>query len=293
MKEKNKYYIDNLINTINNRNLLPRFAFFIWGLLLYAASFSVFFEQFNIVTGGSAGLSIIIGQFINIDNSLFVFMFSFVLLIIGYFLLGKLNAIRTVFGVILFPIFMKFTSLFPNVFNFHISSMFLTVFFGGVIMGIGNGLIMRSGFSVGGFQTLYQILYKYMGIAYGKSTFILNSILVIVSGFIFGYGNSLYALIGLFVSSKLTDRVLLETSISKTFYIVTDKHKEINQYIVDNLHHSATVMDAKGGFSNDNKKMILCCVPSREYYMAKQIINDIDPNSFMLITDTYEIRGGM
>ena len=91
----------------------------------------------------------------------------------------------------------------------------------------------------------------------------------------------------------MTDRVMLETSASKTFYIVTDKYKEINQYITDTLGHSVTIMDGKGGYSNDNKKVLMCAVPTREYFMTKQVIKGIDANSFFLITDTYEIRGGM
>lgn len=293
MKIKDNINIEELIKEIYNRNLTEKCALFIWGLLLYAISFTVFFAQYNIVTGGSTGLSILVREFIDIENSTFVFIFSTITLIIGDILLGKLNTIKTIFGVILLPIFMEFTNVFPQVFNFNISSLFLTVFFGGLIMGLGNGIILKSGFSAGGFQTIYQILYKYFGISIGKSTLCINGILIVISGFFFGFTNVLYALIGLYVSSIVTDKVMLETSTSKTFYIVTDKYKEINQYVTQNLGHSVTIMDGKGGYSNDNKKVLLCAVPTREYYMAKQIIKDIDENSFFLITDTYEIRGGM
>ena len=293
MLKENNINIEELINEISNRNLIERFALFVWGLLLYAASFTVFFARYNIVNGGSTGLSLLVKEFIDIDSSTFVFIFSAITLIIGYFLLGKKATIKTVFGVILLPVFMKFTEIFPIIFNFNISSLFLTIFFGGIIMGLGNGIIMKSGFSTGGFQTIYQILYKYFGMSIGKSTLVVNGVLVLIGGVFFGIGNALYALVGLYISSIVTDRVMLETSASKTFYIVTDKYKEINQYITDTLGHSATIMQGKGGYSNDRKKVLMCAVPNREYFMTKQVIEAIDEDLFFLVTDTYEIRGGM
>ena len=290
---ENSINIEEILKKIRSKNLAERCALFIWGLLLYAASFTVFFSQYNIVTGGSTGLSLLVKEFINIDSSIFVLIFSAIILLIGLILLGKENTIKTIFGVILFPIFMEFTSIFPDIFNFQIPSLFLTIFFGGIIMGLGNGLILKSGYSTGGFQTIYQILYKYLGLSIGKSTMWINGILIVISGFFFGLTNVLYALIGLYVSSIITDRVMLDISASKTFYIVTDKYKEINQYISETLGHSVTIMNGRGGYSNESKKVLLCALPTREYFTTKQIIKDIDKNAFFLITDTYEIKGGM
>ena len=291
--EKRDYSIGELITELNTRNKAERCAIFIWGVLIYAISFSIFFSPRNIVTGGSTGLSLIIYDIFEIDTSITVFIFSLVLLVIGYFALGKYNTIKTIFGVILLPIFMEFSAIFKELFGLGDTSLFLTVFFGGMMMGLGNGLIIRSGFSCGGFQTFYQILYKYFGISIGKSTLWINGVLIFISGFFFGFSTALYAVIGLYVSSVVADKVMLESSITKTFYIVTEKEKEISQYIVENLEYGATVMNAKGGYSNDNKKIIMCAVPTRQYYQTKEVIQEIDKNVFFLIVDTYEIYGGM
>ena len=160
-------------------------------------------------------------------------------------------------------------------------------------MGLGNGIIIRSGYSVGGFQTIYQILYKYFGISIGKSTLVINGILVIMGGYIFGITKVLYAVIGLYVASVVTDKVMLETSITKTFFIITDKSKEINQYIIENLGRSATIMKARGGYSNDSKRILMCAMPTRDYYRAEEIMKTIDKDAFILILDTYEIYGGV
>lgn len=291
--EKNEIIINELINRLNSKNRAERCAIFIWGVLIYSIAFSIFFSPCNIVTGGTTGLSLLLRDVFGIDTSVCVFVSSFVLLIIGYFLLGQSYAIKTFFGVILLPIFMNFSGIFQTFFDMTDLSLFLTVFFGGIMMGLGNGMILRSGYSIGGFQTLYQILYKYFGISIGKSTLWINGILIFISGFFFGFSKSLYAVIGLYISSWVTDKVMLETSITKTFYIVTEKEKEISQYIVDNLGYGVTVMNARGGYSNDQKKILMCAIPTRQYYQMKEVIQNIDKDVFYLITDTYEIYGGM
>ena len=102
----------------------------------------------------------------------------------------------------------------------------------------------------------------------------------------------LYAIIGLYISSCVTDKVLLGTSECKTFYIVTNKEKEVNQFIINNLGHSATMLDARGGYSNKKKKVLMCAIPTRQYYLMKEVVKEIDKNAFFVATDTYEIRGG-
>ncbi len=293
MMRRSDIDFNELLIKIDNENRMERLAIFIWGVLMYAISFTLFFSENDIVTGGSAGLANIANELFGINMSLFIFIFSLSLLIIGYIMLGKDMMIKTIFGVILFPVFMQFSSVFPSIINLKDCSMFLIVFFGGIFMGLGNGIIIRSGYSVGGFQTIYQILYKYFGISIGKSTLVINGILVIMGGYIFGITKVLYAVIGLYVASVVTDKVMLETSITKTFFIITDKSKEINQYIIENLGRSATIMKARGGYSNDSKRILMCAMPTRDYYRAEEIMKTIDKDAFILILDTYEIYGGV
>lgn len=284
--------ISELVERLNNSDKLERCAIFIWGVLIYAIAFSIFFSPRNIVTGGSTGLSIILEDFLMISPSVTVFLVSFIFLVIGYFLLGRRYALKTFFGVVMLPIFMEFSSIFQIYFNVSDSSLFLVSFFGGILMGLGNGMIVKSGYSVGGFQTVYQILYKYFGISIGKSTLCINGILIFVSGILYGFSNSLYAIIGLYVSSVITDKVMLESSVNKTFYIVTEKEKEISQYIKENLGYGITVVNARGGYSNDKKKVLICALPTRQYYRLREFINAIDDESFFLVTDTYEVYNG-
>lgn len=290
---KSDNYINELVYQLKTKNRLFRTAIFVWGVLIYAISFSMFFSPNNIVSGGTTGLSLIIKELIGLETSAFVLIFSLGTLAISYMFLGKYDTMKALLGSMLLPIFMEFSSIYQGLIGLENTSLFLIVFIGGLLMGLGNGLIIRSGFSVGGFQIIYQILYNRFGISIGKSTLWINGVLVAFGGIFFGFSTALYAIIGLYVSSVITDRVMLETSAIKTFFIITEKDKEIRQYIIDNLGYSTTQVDAKGGFSNQNKKVLMCAIPTRQYFDVKNTIQKIDEDVFFLITDTYEIYGGM
>ena len=289
---KGDVIVSEIIEQLNTKDRAERCAIFIWGVLIYAIAFSIFFSPVNIVTGGTTGLSLILLDTLSIPTSITVFGASFLLLIVGYFALGKKYAIKTFFGVVMLPVFMEFSDVFQKFFDVSELSLLLTVFFGGIMMGLGNGMIVKSGYSVGGFQTIYQILYKYFGISIGKSSLFINGILIFVSAFFFGFSSALYAVIGLYISSVVTDRVMLETSAMKTFYIVTEKEKDISQYIKEDMGYGTTVINARGGYTNDKKKMLMCAVPTRQYYQLKEVILGIDSDAFFLVTDTYEIYSG-
>lgn len=281
-----------LIESIKKESFYERIALFIWGTLIYCMVFTLFYEPNSVVTGGSAGIGQIINEITPINISCFILIFSAITQVLSFITLGLKKSLKTLLGVILVPIFMEFSSVFLNYVDFTNGSLFLTVVIGAVLMGFSNGIILKSGFSLGGFQTIYQIIYKYLRISIGKSSLMINGIIIFISGFLVGFDKVLYAIIGLYVSSIVTDKILLGTSECKTFYIITNKEKEVNQFITNNLGHSATIMDAKGGYSNDKKKLLMCAVPTRQYYLMKEVVKEIDKNSFFVATDTYEIRGG-
>ena len=281
-----------ILEHIKKENFTQRICLFITGTLLYALSFTIFFEPFNIVTGGTTGLAQIINSIKPINISLFVLVASFIIQVLGFLLLGFKETLKTLLGVIILPIFLEFATVFTSYIDFSNTSLFLTVTCGSIIMGFASGIILKSGFSLGGFQTIYQIIYKYLRISVGKSSLILNGTLIFISGFFFGFSNVLYAIAGLYIGSYITDKEILGTSVCKTFYIVTTKEKEVNEFIISNLGHSATIIDAKGGYTGDKKKVLMCAIPTRQYFLMKEIVKEIDENSFFLATDTYEINGG-
>lgn len=284
--------LSTIINEINKKNYPQRFCFMLFGMFLAAISFNLFFEPYNIVTGGTSGLSLIARELFGIDPALFILLASIILVIISFIFLGVSTTLKTIVGILMFPLFVKATSHLSDLINIETNSLFLISIFGGVIGGFSSGIILKNGFSAGGTQIINQIMVKYLKISMGNASLILNTIIIIGASFVFGIPKSLCAIISLYISSIVTDRVILGISDKKVFYIITQKNDEIKEYIIKNLSHSISEIDAKGGFTNQFKKVLMCIIPTREYFMLKDVVMTIDKDAFFLIIDTYEVVGG-
>ena len=289
---RKKLDINKLIKEINHKDCTKRFLIMLCGLLISSFAFNLFFVPNNIVVGGISGLSLIIKEYFHIKPSLFISIASVFLIIISFIFLGKEKTLNTLVVVIIYPIFIEATSKITVHINLDTSSLLLTIIFGGALDGLASGLILKEGFSAGGTQIITQIMYKYLHMSLGKSSLIVNSLIITTAIFTFGITKSMYAVIALYISSTITDRVILGISNNKSFYIITDKEEEVCEFIIQNLHHSVTIINAKGGYSNKNKKLLLCVIPTKEYFLVKEVVLEIDKNAFFLITDSYEAVGG-
>lgn len=287
-----KFNTRELIDKINNQNITLKYTSFIIGLFLIALAFNLFYSPHNIVTGGSSGVSIIFRELINNDPTITISVISIITLIISFLFLEWRTTKRTLIGSILFPIFVEGTAVIANYIDLGNTSVLLLMIYGGVLTGIGNGLILKTGFTNGGLIVIAQIMHKYLKISLGKANLIINSTIVILGSFIFGIPNLLYAIITNIITSYFTDRILLGISDSKTFYIVTQNEEAIKEFIINNLHHSAVIINSQGGYQNKRQKTIMSVIPTKEYFIVKEVIKELDPNAFFLITDAYEVEGG-
>ena len=289
---RKKLNINKLIKEINSKDYTKRFLIMLCGLFISSFAFNLFFAPNNIVVGGISGLSLIIKEYFHIKPSLFISIASVFLIIISFIFIGKEKTLNTLIVVIIYPIFIEATSKITNHIDLETSSLLLTIIFGGALDGLASGLILKEGFSAGGTQIITQIMYKYLHMSLGKSSLIVNSLIITTAIFTFGITKSMYAVIALYISSTITDRVILGVSNNKSFYIITDKEEEVCEFIIQKLHHSVTIINAKGGYSNKNKKLLLCIIPTKEYFLVKEVVLEIDKNAFFLITDSYETVGG-
>lgn len=290
---KETFEIDELLKDFKRKDAPQRYCIFIFGVFLSALTFNLFYANYNVVTGGSAGLSIIFNHLYGIDESKFILYVSLALLVLSFFLLGFKKTLKTTIGTLLYPLFVKITSYLLVYIDIESSSFLLLMIYGGILSGFSTGLIMKTGFTTGGFNILYQIIHKYFKISIGNSSLIVNSFVLVFGSIVFGIPRAIYAVISLIISTFITDRVLLGISKNKTFYIITDKEKELKEYILEKLNHGVTVINAKGGYSKDNKKILLCVIPTKEYFSLKQTVLKIDKNAFFLITDSYEASGAI
>ena len=275
-----------------NRWLIKRGIYLILGLFIFSFGFSFFLSPNNLVFGGVSGLSITIREVFGIDTSLFVLIVNLLLLLLSFLILGKEKTLCTILGATLLPFFMKITDLISEQIDVGNIELLVSAIFGGVLTGIGLGLVYKGGFTTGGTDIVNQIVNKFFKIGTGKSMLLVDFTVVLSGAFFFGVNKFLYALISLYLMTTMADRVILGIGQAKAFYIVTDKTREVKEFIIKKLGHGVTILEAIGGYSKEDQKVLFCVVPTREYYILKEGINKIDDESFVVVCDAYEVYGG-
>ena len=289
---KRKHRLDeNIIKEIYKKGRLKRWAEFLLGVLIVAIAYNLFLLPAKVVYG-VGGLGIIFNSLFKIDPSLVILVSSVILLFLSLILLGKEETKKTVIGSLLYPVFVKLTSSVGQIVDLSNTDPLLIVLFGAVISGFGLGLIFKAGFTTGGTDILNQIVAKYFKMSMGNSMFFTDGIIILSSVFVFGWTKIMYSIISLYIISIMTDKVILGISNSKAFYIITNHEEEVKKFVLKHLSHGVTILDAKGGFTGQNQKVIMCIIPTKEYFIAKEGIHEIDSNAFFVVTDAYEVSGG-
>ena len=289
---------DNIVKELTKKNRLKRYTFLIIGCFFLAFAFNVFFRPNNLVTGGISGISIIVNKVFGISNSLFITISYILLLLLSYILLGRQTTKYSLIGSILYPLFVYLTKDMAQLIHFDVDNLLLVAIFGAIINGLGSGLTFKYGFSTGGSDIIGQIISKYFKISMGNALRILNIIIVVSSGFFIGekggvyaWENVMYAAIAIYIITYLTDKVLLGISDSKAFYIITEHETSIKKFLMEELGRGVTVLEARGGYTGDRKKVLMCVIPTKGYFLAKKGIMEIDKEAIILINDVYQAEG--
>lgn len=289
---------NDILKKLNNKDRFKRYSFLIIGCFLIAISFNLFFAPNNLVTGGVSGIAIVIENVFGISSSLFITISYILLLIISYFVLGIDETKHSLIGSILYPLFVFLTQNIASYIQFNVDNLLLISIFGALIYGVGSGLTFKYGFSTGGSDIICQIMSKYLKITIGDSMKIVNFIIILGSGFflssngsIYAWENVMYAIITIYIISLLNDKVLLGISSSKSFYIITDHETSIKNFLINELGKGVTVLEGRGGYTGDRKKVLMCVIPTKEYFLAKEGILEIDKDAILLINDVYQSSG--
>ena len=290
--------IDSILKIIDKKGRVKKYFFLIIGSFLLALAFNVFFKPISIVIGGVSGISIIIEKLFGISTTTFITISYIVLLIISFFVLGKETTKHSLIGSILYPVFVYLTQDMGSYIHFNVDNMLLIVLFGAVIDGIGSGLTFKYGFSTGGSDIICQIMSKYLKISIGDAIRILNSIIIVGAGFfitkgteVYAWENVMYAIIVIYIVSILNDRILLGLSESKSFYVITENEDAIKDFLINKLKRGVTILEGRGGYTGDKKHVIMCVIPTQEYFLAKEGILALDKDAIVLINDVYQSEG--
>ena len=289
--KKKKVFDDNFIKNINKKGRIIRAAQFLTGVTIVALAFNLLVLPSKIVYGMN-GVGVMLNSIYGIDPSLVILIGSSILLILSYFTLGKMKTINSILGTLSVPILIKLTENINHYVVINQDDSLLIVLMGAALTGFGLGLVFKSGFSTGGTDILNQIVSKYFKMSLGNAMFFTGGLIIVCGIFVFGWTNFMYSILSLYIISIMTDKVVLGISNSKAFYIITEHETDVKRFITQYLNHGVTVFDVRGGYTGNNKKMIMCIIPTKEYYLFKEGISNIDPKAFFVVTDSYEVSGG-
>ena len=285
-----KKKIKNIVDNIQKKNVFKRYLMLIIGCFILAFSFNLFFLRYNIVCFGVSGISIVLSEF-GVNPSIFIFLANILLMLVAYIVLGKESTKNQLVGALLYPVFIEITKFITDYIDLANTELIVVVVLGGVFAGIGCGLIYKSNFSTGGTDVIIEIICKYGKVSMGTAGLIVSAMIISFGKLVFSWDMVLYAILVSYLISIFTDKVLLGISKSKAFYIVVNKNNDdlVRDFLISVPGVGTTVIDAEGGYSSDEQTLLLAVVPTRQYFIVKEGLKEIDKDIFFLVCDSYEV----
>lgn len=264
---------------------------YIWiaiGTILMSVAVVVFFDTTGVVVGGVTGVAIILKELFGVPMWLVNALINIPLFIMGFKTLDRDIFYKTLFGTVSLTVFL---GLVPYL-NVLTGNLLVDIIMGSVIMGAGLGLIFASYASSGGtdlMATLINRKIRYISIP--KIMAIIDGIIVIAGAFVFGVEKGIYAIIAIYIVTKVSDTIMEGPNRAKQIYIISDKYDEIGNYILENINRGVTYIQSRGAYTKKEKNMIMCVVSSKEMVKIKQNLYRIDENAICFVGDIREAFG--
>jgi len=258
------------------------------GSILAAIGLEIFLVPNNVIDGGIVGVSIILSHLTKLKLGIFIVLINLPFIIVGYKQIGKTFALHTLFSIISLALWISYFHSFSEVTN----DILLASIFGGIILGMGVGIIIRYGGSLDGTEIIAIILDKKSGFSIGEIIMFFNIFILGSAGLVFGWDKAMYSLITYFIAFKVIDITIEGLDETKSVIIITNQPQEIADALMARLGRGITLLEGKGGYSKEAKSVLYSVITRLELAKLKNIINDIDPNAFVTVSSVHEVMGG-
>ncbi|HZJ57971.1 MAG TPA: YitT family protein [Clostridia bacterium] len=271
------------------RSAYSDYIFITLGTLVTGLAFNLFLIPHRIAPGGISGIATIIYYITKgrIPVGISMLGLNIPLFIIGIREMGRGFGLKTLISTILLSLFIDILKV-PSVTDEPI----LASIYGGVVMGVGLGMVFRGNATTGGTDLFAKIIHKHFHfIGVGWVLFVVDSLVVLGAAVAFGPTLALYALVSLYLGTKLIDLILEGIHTAKAFILISDRSVEIAQRIMEDLDRGVTLLQGKGAYTMDEKDVILCVTDRVQVTKLKEIIGEIDPAAFVLVADVREVMG--
>lgn len=279
--------MNKVFEYIKKERLIKKYSIFILVLFVSALNYNIFLLPFKIVAGGSSGLALILNNTLGIKPSTFILVFQLTILLISFFVVGFRKSSSAFLASFIYPLFVEITSPLIDLISIDSEHIVIVSILAGVVSGITTGYAVKLGLSQGGIILIAQMIHEKFKLSISKVNTFINLILILVGGLYFGIETLLCAIILTYVSEILIDKIILGISSNKIYYIVTNKEKEITDFILNTLKNSVTILDVSD--HNSDKKALMLVVNNSTYFRVSEEIKKIDNNIFFSTVDAYHL----
>jgi len=270
------------------RKELPTFALMTFGTSIVAFGIMSLTIPYRLPDSGVSGIAVLSNYAFGISPAWVVGVANIILLAWGMKELSVRFVGWTVYAVVLLTALLK---LFEGIPYPHLDELLLVAILAGVVKGLGGGLVLRSGSSLGGTDILVVALRKRYGMEVGRFTFYINLVILGVSVFIVGLEGAIYGLVSIFVNGLVLDNVLRSFDRRRQVFVISNRPKDIADFIIRELHRGVTILHGEGGFTHEERSALLCVLTPRQTMDLKRFLSVNDPKAFMIVSDASEVLG--
>ena len=272
--------------------LIIEFIGLILGCIFITVGLNMFFKPYTIAPGGLSGLSVVISKLTGLSVSTIMLVIGVPLLLFSIKILGKKDAIKTFIGMILLSFIIKITEPLASI--QATNDILLSAISGGILLGIGLGIVFSVDGSTGGTDLIALMLNRiFPNMSVSKCLTIIDGMVVLSAGIANGnLETGLYSAIALYIIVKVIDAIISGFDYSKAFMIITTQPERLRCAIVNDIKRGVTLLDAKGGYTNEDKNILLVVVNKKQQEVQlKKLIKNEDPNAFIIVSEAHEVLG--
>ena len=272
------------------RKFFSNLFFLTIGAFIAAFAIESFLVPNKIIDGGVVGISIMMNYKTHLPLGLYIFVLNLPFIFLALQKMGKLFVLSTFYAVAMLSVGVSMIPVWTG--GRHVTDPFLACIFGGVILGLGVGLILRNNGSLDGTEIVAIRIAKKWGFSVGEIVMFFNLFIFTAAGVVFeNWQSAMYSIIAYFITYRVIDIVIDGLNESKSIRIITDLSQEIGSAIMEQFDVSVTYIDATGGFSGQKKRMIYCIISRLEIMKHKALVKTIDPSAFIAVENVHEVDG--
>lgn len=262
-----------------------------FGNMLYSFAIAFFILPSGLITGGTTGIALFVNYLTGFDISLFVLIFNIIMFIVGLLILGKEFALSTILSSIFYPFLLSTGQKLCSLTGDPTHDLILCTVFGGLLIGIGIGIVIRAGASTGGMDIPPLVLNKKFGINVSISLYVFDFTILILQMFFSNRDQILYGILLVCIYTFALERVLIMGKSKTQVEIISEKYKEINDLIITRFDRGTTLYQVNGGFTGNAARAVLTVINKRELFAMQEAVMKLDPAAFIIISQVNEVKG--